>query len=135
MEALGLDAQINKLPEGYDTPIGDGAQMVLPYGLQQSLMIARALAQQPAILLVAQIGALLDLDNFRRLERALQTMPSRPTAILASERAAALPIADRLYELRGGRLLPLEKGSPAEAGAQNAGGAPVPPPARQGRQA
>jgi ATP-binding cassette, subfamily C, bacterial LapB len=135
MEALGLDAQINKLPEGYDTPIGDGAQMVLPYGLQQSLMIARALAQQPAILLVAQIGALLDLDNFRRLERALQVMPSRPTAILASERAAALPIADRLYDLRGGRLLPLEKASPAEAGAQNAGGAPVPPPARQGRQA
>jgi ATP-binding cassette, subfamily C, bacterial LapB len=109
MEMLGLDAQIDKLPEGYDTPIGDGAQMVLPYGLQQSLMIARALAQQPAVLLVGQIGALLDLDNFRRLERALRLAATRPTTVLTGERAASLALAGRLYELRDGILAPLEK--------------------------
>jgi ATP-binding cassette subfamily C protein LapB len=119
METLGLDAQIDKLPEGYDTPIGDGAQMVLPYGLQQSLMIARALAQQPSVLLVGQIGALLDLDNFRRLERALRLASTRPTTVLAGERAASLGLADRLYELRGGTLAALEK--PAAPQASGAG--------------
>jgi ATP-binding cassette subfamily C protein LapB len=107
IEAIGLDAQINKLPEGYDTRIGDGAQMVLPYGFQQALMIARALAQRPAILLVAQIGALLDVDNFRRLERALRYMPERPTTILASQRAGVFAVADHVYEIRGGTLASL----------------------------
>jgi ATP-binding cassette, subfamily C, bacterial LapB len=104
VEALGLDAQIDKLAEGYDTPIGDGAQMVLPQGLQQSLMMARALAQKPAVLLVCEIGALLDLDNFRRLERALRLGGARPTTILAVERGAVLSMADRVYELKDGAL-------------------------------
>lgn len=104
IEAIGLDAQINKLPEGYDTPIGDGAAIVLPYGFQQSLMIARALAQQPAILLVSQIGAQLDIDNFRRLERALRNMPSPPATVLVSERGSVLTAAHRVYEIRDGAL-------------------------------
>ena len=125
MEALGLDTQIDKLPEGYDTPIGDGAQMVLPHGLQQSLMIARALAQQPAVLLVEQIGALLDLENFRRLERALRLSSSRPATVLASERGAALIAADRIYEIRGGILHPIDKSDVVGAGAERAGGPPI----------
>jgi len=135
MEALGLDTQINKLPEGYDTPVGDGAQMVLPHGLQQSLMIARALAQQPAILLVAQIGATLDIDNFRRLERVLRTMPSRPTTILASERSIALACADRLYQLGDGMLHAVVKPAPATTGAGVADGAAIPPSPSEGRPA
>ena len=107
IEAIGLDAQINKLPEGYDTRIGDGAPMVLPYGFQQALMIARALAQQPAILLVAQVGALLDIDNFRRLERALRHMRVRPTTLLASQRAGVFAVADHVYEIRAGTLVSL----------------------------
>ena len=105
--AIGLDGVINKLPEGYDTRIGDGAPTVLPYGFQQSLMIARALAQRPAILLVAQIGGLLHIDNFRRLERALRDMPSRPTTIFASQRGSAFTVAQRVYEIREGSLYPL----------------------------
>ncbi len=115
IEAIGLDAQINKLPEGYDTPIGDGAQIVLPYGFQQALMIARALAQLPAILLVSQIGALLDIDNYRRLERALRLSSARPTAILTSQRGSVFSAADRVYEIREGRLCPLGDLSAAAA--------------------
>lgn len=116
IEAIGLDAQINKLPEGYDTRIGDGAAAVLPYGFQQALMIARALAQQPAVLLVSQIGALLDIENFRRLERALRLMPAPPTAVLASQRASVLTAAHRVLEIRGGQLHPLGE-VPGERGA------------------
>ena len=104
IEILGLATQINKLPEGYDTRIGDGAQMVLPYGFQQALMMARALAQRPAILLVSQIGALLDIDNFHRLARALGQMPGRPTTILTSQRGSIFSMSDRVYEIRDGRL-------------------------------
>jgi ABC-type phosphate transport system ATPase subunit len=107
--------------------------MVLPYGLQQSLMIARALAERPAVLLVAQIGALLDLENFRRLERALRFMPSRPTTVLTSERAGSLVIAERLYQLRGGMLHLIEKPNAGSAGAELADSAPVPPAARNER--
>jgi ABC-type bacteriocin/lantibiotic exporter with double-glycine peptidase domain len=107
VEAIGLDAQINKLPEGYDTPIGDGAPTVLPYGIQQALMIARALAQQPAILIVSQIGALLEIDNYRRLERALRLSPARPTAIMTSQRGSVFSAVDKVYGIRDGRLHPL----------------------------
>jgi ATP-binding cassette, subfamily C, bacterial LapB len=125
MEAIGLDAQINKLPEGYDTRIGDGALLVLPYGFQQALMIARALAQRPSILLVSQIGALLDVDNFRRLERALRLLPERPTTILASQRAGVMAGASRVYEVRDGRLHLL--------GDVSAGGPATEPVNRDGR--
>jgi len=103
VEAIGLDAQINKLPEGFDTRIGDGAS-ALPHGFQQALMIARALAQQPRVLLVSEIGGLLDMDSFRRLERALRHMPVRPTAIFASQRASDFTATQRIYEIRNGRL-------------------------------
>jgi ABC-type transport system involved in cytochrome bd biosynthesis fused ATPase/permease subunit len=83
-------------------------------------MIARALAQQPAVLLVAQIGALLDLENFRRLERALRLSRARPTTILASERPAALVIANRLFELRDGGLHPIAKPAAGSGGAETA---------------
>jgi ABC-type bacteriocin/lantibiotic exporter with double-glycine peptidase domain len=104
VEAIGLDAQINKLPEGYDTRIGDGAQTVLPYGFQQALMIARALAQRPSVLLVSEIGGLLDIDAFRRLERALRLDPARPTTLLSSQRGGIFASTARVYEIRDGRL-------------------------------
>ena len=117
LEAVGLDSQISKLPEGYDTPIGDGAAIVLPYGFQQALMIARALAQQPAVLLVSQIGALLDIDNYRRLERALRNIPRRPTTLLVSQRGSIFSIAERVYEIRGGELYLLgQVNAPGPAG-------------------
>jgi ATP-binding cassette subfamily C protein LapB len=132
IEAIGLHAQINKLPEGYDTPIGDGAATVLPYGFQQSLMIARALAQQPVILLVSQIGALLDIDNFRRLERALRHMPSPPATVLASERGSVLASAHRVYEIRDGALYRLgDLGAPAPPPREKANAA-LASPAPQG---
>jgi ATP-binding cassette subfamily C protein LapB len=129
VEVIGLESQINKLPEGYDTQIGDGAATVLPYGFQQSLMIARALAQQPVFLLVSQIGALLDIDNFRRLERALRHMPSPPTTLLASERGSVLTAASRVYEIRDGALYRLgDIGAPAQGRREMAGPPAIPLP-------
>jgi ATP-binding cassette, subfamily C, bacterial LapB len=125
METIGLDAQINKLPEGYDTPIGDGAQIVLPHGFQQALMIARALAQRPAILLVAEVGALLDIDNYRRLERALRRMPNRPTTILASQRGSVFAVADRVFEIREGVLHALGEIAAPEATADEGDASPA----------
>jgi ATP-binding cassette subfamily C protein LapB len=132
VEAIGLEAQINKLPEGYDTQIGDGAPTVLPFGFQQSLMIARALAQQPAILLVSQIGALLDIDTFRRLERALRHMASPPTTILASQRGSVLTIPQRIYEIRDGVLYRLgDIGLPAPSAPEIGQAASAGPMVRQ----
>lgn len=114
-EMAGLSAPVSKLADGYDTRIGDGAAMVLPHGLEQALMLARALAQRPAILLVEGIGERLDFEVYRRLERAFQQMPARPTVFLTSERLHMLSGADRIYELRGGRLQLLGEAEPIES--------------------
>ena len=51
-QLIGLDSEINRLPDGYDTKLGDGISNALPGGLAQRITIARALATRPAVLLL-----------------------------------------------------------------------------------
>ena len=104
VELMGFHEQINGLADGYDTKVGDGSATVLPQGFQQSLMIARALAHKPRILLIDDITALLDQETQQRLARALEALSGAMTFVLVSTNTALLNRADRIFALREGYL-------------------------------
>ena len=107
VELMGFHEQINGLADGYDTKVGDGSATVLPQGFLQSLMIARALAHKPSILLIDDITALLDQETQHRLARALEALSGAMTFVLVSTNTALLKQADRIFALREGYLSPL----------------------------
>lgn len=107
VELMGFHEQINGLADGYDTKVGDGSTTVLPQGFQQSLMIARALAHNPSVLLIDDVSALFDQETQRRLARALEALKGAITIVLVSSNAALLNQADRIFALREGYLSPL----------------------------
>jgi ABC-type bacteriocin/lantibiotic exporter with double-glycine peptidase domain len=104
---MGFHEQINGLADGYDTKVGDGSASVMPQGFLQSLMIARALAHKPSILLIDDMTALLDQETQRRLTQALTALRGAMTFVLVSTNTALLKQADRIFALREGYLSPL----------------------------
>ena len=82
VELMGFHEQINGLADGYDTKVGDGSASVMPQGFLQSLMIARALAHKPSILLIDDMTALLDQETQRRLTQALTALRGAMTFVL-----------------------------------------------------
>jgi len=106
VELMGFHEQINGLAEGYDTKVGDGSATVLPQGFLQSLMIARALAHNPSILLIDDVSALFDQETHRRLSRALEALSGAITIVMVSSKPALLKQSDRIFSLRDGYLSP-----------------------------
>ena len=113
---LGLDEVVSTMAMGYDTPVGDGAYDSLPRGIRQRIAIARALVQNPRIVLFDEANSAMDGagDNFLRvwLERA----KGKRTLILVTHRPSLVKLADRSYDLEHGVLTmrqPKESAAPA----------------------
>ena len=104
---VGIDDTIRHLPEGYQMKVGDGAAMEIPTGLRQGIAMARALASRPRIILFDEANGGLDSASDARLKKALAALKGRVTIIMVSHRPSLLQLADRRYELAGGRLLPV----------------------------
>ncbi len=103
-QLLGLDRQIRRLPAGYETRVGDGAQDELPTGIKQGIVMARALAQQPRVILFDEANSALDGKSDATLKQALAEMKGGPSMVLVSHRPSLLALADRTYHLEAGRL-------------------------------
>jgi len=88
---VGLHDDIQKLEHGYDTPC---TLSLFSQGQWQLLSIARAIAANPAILLLDEITANLDSDTEQRVLAALRR---------ASENRTVISISHRLYKQTGGR--------------------------------
>ncbi len=100
--AMALD-WIARLPRGFDTVIGErGAG--LSGGQRQTLLLARALVGQPAILLLDEPSSDLDITAERALIQRLKPVVAGRTLIMASHRPAMLDLVDRLIVLENGRV-------------------------------
>lgn len=89
----GLDAAICAFPDGYDTRCTDG---MFSQGEWQLLSIARAVAADPAVLLLDEITANLDAQTEARVLEALRR---------ASAGRTVISISHRIYEQLGGRMI------------------------------
>ncbi len=116
---LGLDEVVATMAMGFDTPVGDGAYDSLPRGIKQRIAIARALVNNPRIVLFDEANTAVDSagDNFLRvwLERAR----GKRSLVLVTHRPSLVKLADNVYDLEGGRLTkrPPREAAPAPVAA------------------
>ena len=103
-QLIGLEADIHRLPSGYDMRLNEGITEELPVGIIQRIIIARALARKSRILLFDEGNSALDGASDRLLREGLQKLKGQKTIILVSQRPSLLRIADRVLELADGRL-------------------------------
>lgn len=97
-----LDALVNALPQGLDTPLGrDGVR--LSAGQRQRVGLARALYGEPALVVLDEPNAHMDEDGERVLMRVLTALKARgATVVLMTHRNALLAASDQLLILRDG---------------------------------
>lgn len=115
---LGLDEAVARLPEGFDTPVGDTTGYALPGGVRQRIAIARGFIGEHRVVLFDEANNTLDADADERLRTVLKEMKGKRTLVLVSYRPSILRLADRVLAIADGRLIAR---APAAAGAAPVG--------------
>lgn len=106
--ALGLDTVISRLPDGYDTEIKDNGDCALAEGIRQGIAAARAFAREARVILFDDANSCFDARSDEHLIDHLRTLKGRVTVVIVTHRPALLALADRVLELKGGRLQRLD---------------------------
>jgi ABC-type multidrug transport system fused ATPase/permease subunit len=109
--AIGADAFIDALPDGYDTDVRKRGGR-LSAGQRQLIAFARAFLADPQVLILDEATSSLDIPSERLVQRALRTILRERTAIVIAHRLSTVEIADRVLVLDHGRVV--EDGSPAD---------------------
>lgn len=95
---------IQALPCGYDTLVGERG-VKLSAGQQQRIAVARALLDNPPLLILDEATAQFDADSEARFLKSLNNAFVDRTVIIITHRPAALAVADRVVRLSKGRIL------------------------------
>ncbi len=104
-EQLDLNKILARLPDGYETMIGDGAQSEIPAGIAQRITIARSLACKPDVILFDEANSGLDARSDNDLQKLIERLKGSATIILVSYRPSLLRLADRQYDLNDSGLI------------------------------
>ncbi|PKM81187.1 MAG: multidrug ABC transporter ATP-binding protein [Firmicutes bacterium HGW-Firmicutes-14] len=94
---------IIKLPEGYDTLIGQRG-VNLSGGQKQRIAIARAIIKKPAILILDDSTSAVDVATESRIQEALKTLMENSTRIVIAQRISTVLEADKILVLEDGQI-------------------------------
>jgi ABC-type multidrug transport system fused ATPase/permease subunit len=101
--AVGADEFVERLPEGYDTEVGERGGH-LSAGQRQLVAFARAACANPRILILDEATSNVDVHTEGRIERGLRRLLAGRTAIVIAHRLSTIRGADRIVVLDGGRI-------------------------------
>ncbi|MBT8163018.1 MULTISPECIES: ABC transporter ATP-binding protein [Arthrobacter] len=116
--AVGAHPFIAALPEGYATHVHQRGTR-LSAGQRQLIAFARAFLADPAVVILDEATASLDIPTERTLHQALRTLLSGRTALIIAHRLSSLDITDRVLVIEGGRII--DDDTPARLLAKGAG--------------
>ena len=103
-EIAGAHDFITRLPEGYDTIVGERG-VGLSGGQKQRIALARALLKDPAILILDDTTSSVDLATEHAIQLNLRSVYKRKTTFIIAHRISAVRNADLILVLQDGRLL------------------------------
>ena len=109
--AANCEEFVSKLPQGYQTPIGENGAK-LSGGERQRISIARAILKDAPVILLDEATASLDVENETAVQAALSGLIKDKTVLIIAHRMRTVMNADQIVLLSGGRVV--EMGSPAE---------------------
>lgn len=99
----GCDKFISKLPEGYQTIIGENGAK-LSGGERQRLSIARAILKDAPIIILDEIAASLDVETEVQIQEGLNTLINGKTVIVISHRMKSIENADKIVVMKSGEV-------------------------------
>ena len=102
--AVGADAFVDALPEGYDTELGERG-FRLSLGQRQLVAFARALLADPRILILDEATSSVDIGTERRIEQGLRRLLAGRTAFVIAHRLSTIRRADIIVVLDHGRIV------------------------------
>ena len=108
-KAANCDEFVTKLPQGYDTPIGENGAK-LSGGERQRISIARALLKNAPIVLLDEATASLDVENETKVQGALSRLLAGKTVLVIAHRMRTVEAADKIVVLADGKVA--EEGRP-----------------------
>ena len=117
--AAMCDEFVSRMPQGYDTMIGENGGR-LSGGERQRISIARAILKDaPVVLLLDEATASLDVENETQVQQALSRLLAGKTVLVIAHRMRTVANADKIVVLKEGRVA--EQGAPAELMAREGG--------------
>jgi ATP-binding cassette, subfamily B, bacterial len=113
-ELAGADEFISRLPQRYETPIGERG-VTLSGGQRQRIAIARAILRDAPLLLLDEATSSLDAESERLVQVALERLMQGRTTLVIAHRLATVQSCDRILVLDKGHII--EQGTHAELSA------------------
>jgi ATP-binding cassette subfamily B protein len=103
-KAAQAQAFLDRLPQGFDTPVGERGK-ALSGGQRQRIAIARALVRDAPVLLLDEATSALDAENERLVQEALHVAMENRTTLVIAHRLSTVLEADRIVVMDHGRVV------------------------------
>src|SRR4029077_20861797 len=110
-QLAGADEFVERLPEGYETMLGERGYS-LSGGQRQRISIARAILADPKVLILDDATSAVDATKEHEIRAALAEVMQGRTTLVIAHRPATIALADRVAVVRDGRVV--EQGTHAE---------------------
>lgn len=114
-QLIGLDEYVQRMPQGYDTPVGEFGDR-LSAGERQLVSLARALLADPELLILDEATSAVDTHTEQVLQAGLETVLHGRTSVVVAHRLSTIQRADRILVVEAGRIV--EQGDHASLLAQ-----------------